>query len=400
MSIVSINLGQAANDGTGEALRSGGEKINANFAELDTRVNAAKNAADTANTALPGKQPLNAKLTSLATAIGTAAGLVPYLRNASATAYSFAELVLDLYDPTPARIMTTGYGGIGLNNNAAFLGTNLNPDNYVVSAHSYWGTWTLAGIGNITGFLSLQTGESNNRTQKVSAVDGNSYQRAMRANVWGAWYRSLLSGDNGLQIALLNRTMTPDASIATGQANTGASFAYSNTAPVSGNDAATMTLQVSAGYAGQFIHDLSTNEIYIRSKIGGTVGAYSKQYNSRNVVADPTVVNGGIVSTVIISGWTVTRFRNGSMIMILPFQQAGSALAANEQRVIDWAVPTAFDLSKPWHATASVVPQTDYNYTVPSCWCPSSGSIFRVAVRNGPTAQTFNVSLRLEAFWG
>lgn len=37
-----INLGQAANDGTGEPLRTGGQKINANFTELDTRVTAAQ----------------------------------------------------------------------------------------------------------------------------------------------------------------------------------------------------------------------------------------------------------------------------------------------------------------------------------------------------------------------
>lgn len=41
-----INLGQAANDGTGEPLRQGGQKINANFVELDTRTTAAQTRAD------------------------------------------------------------------------------------------------------------------------------------------------------------------------------------------------------------------------------------------------------------------------------------------------------------------------------------------------------------------
>jgi hypothetical protein len=48
MSIVPINIGGGANDGTGQSLRSGGETINSNFAELDVRTTAAQLAADKA----------------------------------------------------------------------------------------------------------------------------------------------------------------------------------------------------------------------------------------------------------------------------------------------------------------------------------------------------------------
>jgi len=46
MSIVPINIGGAANDGNGQSLRSGGQIINANFAELDTRATAAQSKAE------------------------------------------------------------------------------------------------------------------------------------------------------------------------------------------------------------------------------------------------------------------------------------------------------------------------------------------------------------------
>jgi hypothetical protein len=48
MSIVPINIGGGANDGAGQSLRSGGETINSNFAELDVRTTAAQLAADKA----------------------------------------------------------------------------------------------------------------------------------------------------------------------------------------------------------------------------------------------------------------------------------------------------------------------------------------------------------------
>jgi len=46
MSIVPLNIGSAPNDGTGQDLRSGGQVINANFAELDQRTAAAQSTAD------------------------------------------------------------------------------------------------------------------------------------------------------------------------------------------------------------------------------------------------------------------------------------------------------------------------------------------------------------------
>ncbi|WP_335944435.1 hypothetical protein [Pseudomonas sp. G166] len=48
MSIVQINIGGAANDGTGQTLRSGGQVINDNFTELDQRTTAAQSTADSA----------------------------------------------------------------------------------------------------------------------------------------------------------------------------------------------------------------------------------------------------------------------------------------------------------------------------------------------------------------
>lgn len=60
MSIVPLNIGSASNDGNGQNLRSGGQVINANFAELDQRTTAAQSAAEgaqtVANAAIPAAQ--------------------------------------------------------------------------------------------------------------------------------------------------------------------------------------------------------------------------------------------------------------------------------------------------------------------------------------------------------
>lgn len=60
MSIVPLNIGSAPNDGTGQDLRSGGQVINANFAELDQRTTTAQSSAESAqakaDAAIPGTQ--------------------------------------------------------------------------------------------------------------------------------------------------------------------------------------------------------------------------------------------------------------------------------------------------------------------------------------------------------
>ena len=60
MSITPLNIGSAPNDGNGQNLRSGGQVINANFAELDQRTTAAQSAAEgaqaKADAAIPGTQ--------------------------------------------------------------------------------------------------------------------------------------------------------------------------------------------------------------------------------------------------------------------------------------------------------------------------------------------------------
>lgn len=68
MSIVPIDVGQEPNDETGDTLRDGGLKINANFAELDTRTAAAQAKADQGVTDAAKAQDAAAAATAVADA--------------------------------------------------------------------------------------------------------------------------------------------------------------------------------------------------------------------------------------------------------------------------------------------------------------------------------------------
>lgn len=106
MSIDPINIGGAANDGNGQNLRSGGQIINANFAELDQRTALAQETAE-------GRQPTNLKLTAIAGSIWAANQLM-FTTGSGTVAMTpltvAARALLDDPDSTAMRV-TLGLGG-------------------------------------------------------------------------------------------------------------------------------------------------------------------------------------------------------------------------------------------------------------------------------------------------
>lgn len=115
MSIDPINIGGAANDGNGQTLRSGGQIINANFAELDTRTTAAQTKAEQgvadAGTAQAAAEAAQAKAD--AAIPGSAAGSsIAQLVNGVVPALQLPSYVDDVLEfPTLANFPATGETG-------------------------------------------------------------------------------------------------------------------------------------------------------------------------------------------------------------------------------------------------------------------------------------------------
>ncbi|MGY2285159.1 hypothetical protein [Pseudomonas gingeri] len=108
MTIEQINIGSAPNDGTGQNLRSGGQVINANFAELDTRTAAAQTRAD------KGVADAATALALASAAVpGSAVGVsVAQLENGVVPAAQLPSFVDDVLEfPTRADFPATGESG-------------------------------------------------------------------------------------------------------------------------------------------------------------------------------------------------------------------------------------------------------------------------------------------------
>lgn len=113
-------------------------------------------------------------------------------------------------------------------------------------------------------------------------------------------------------------------------------------------------------------------------------------------VLDPQTAS-GLMSSTVISGWTVSKYANGEIILVSPFDSITS-FAANELRVVDVTIPVTLVSSKPSIGLATLTPASVYDFTVPSTWMPGPTSV-RFAVKNGGTAQTFNRSIMVKGMW-
>lgn len=113
-------------------------------------------------------------------------------------------------------------------------------------------------------------------------------------------------------------------------------------------------------------------------------------------VLDPQTA-GGLMSSTVVSGWTVSKYANGEIILVSPFDSLTS-FAANELRVVDVTIPFTLISSKPSIGLATLTPASVYDFTVPSTWMPGPTSV-RFAVKNGGTAQTFNRSIMVKGMW-
>lgn len=135
---------------------------------------------------------------------------------------------------------------------------------------------------------------------------------------------------------------------------------------------------------------------YSRTKTGPW-GLWGLLHTTANSQLDPALGTGGLMSSTVISGWTVSKYANGEIILVSPFDYLTS-FAANELRVVDVNIPVTILSFKPSIAITVVTPASVYDCTVPSSWMPGPTSV-RFAVKNGGTAQTFNRSIMVKGMW-
>lgn len=432
--IQTINLGQAANDGTGEPLRQGGQKINANFAELDTRVTAAQARADAAQPKEAGKglstnDYSNSEKDKVAAAIpssqkGTAGGV--------ATLGADGKLPVSQLPPLAVNEVFT------VANQAAMLAltaergdaairTDQNGQWYVLTTDvpTVLGNWrpinqnlgvALTALGSLT--PAPDTIAYFNGTASAALTAFTAKARALLGRTTTAEMQTEL----GLGTAASANLTTTQFGGSSGQAMKVADFGLGAAGMAWAADATafatsrffsyglttTANLPAGADYGeGIVLAGQNGNEANVLFMNHDTDRAFGRRkrasgwqtpyefHTTANSQLDPSQGTGGLMSVTTVSGFQVFKYVNGQMIVQGPIPTTAS-VAANTQFTVSVAIPVSFPVG---YVTllATLYPSVGNDFAIRNTQAPGSTAFIFCA--NGASAQTFSGNLTLIGRW-
>lgn len=226
-----------------------------------------------------------------------------------------ADVVTGPSDTTAGRVLVVGSGGVGAKDNASYLGTNLNPDNYRTGGLSYWGQFVILGVAS-NGFLTVLPGNDANwaAQQFINVTTGAVLSRVQASGAgWSAWTPSAKAGVN----SDINRLAGLTTAITVAQGGTGASTAPAARAALGLGSASTLTAGSGPGnvmLAGD-----------INSPLASTINTYGNSFQiwSSDTVGAPetsaagTMINAAYYqnpygSQILMSFTGRIYFRSGS----------------------------------------------------------------------------------------
>lgn len=430
MSITPLNIGSAPNDGNGQDLRSGGQVINDNFAELDTRTNAAQAKADAAQPKEAGKglstndydAVEKAKVAAaipntqkgVASGVATLGGdgklpvsqLPPLAVNEVFTVANQAAMLALTAERGDAAIRTDQSGQwYILTTDVPTVLANWKPISQNLGvALTALGALTPAA-DTIAYFSGPATAATTAFTAKARALLARTDSAGMQAELGlvpvtsssdNTAGRLATVGFGGLGGRLQDRTSTPDAAFSV---MSGASFWYAaqgGAYPSGVTDGAMINLSydIASSFAYQLIGDWRTGYLYRRGRASGVSGQWAKLYDEANAVLDPQTA-GGLMSRTVVSGFDVFKYANGQCIAQGPIPTTAS-VPANTDSSISIAVPSIFNAGNTT-LLATLYPSVGNDFSIKNTQAP--GSTAFIFIRNGTSAQTFSGNLLLLGRW-
>jgi len=318
MTITPLNLGAAANDGNGQSLRSGGQVINANFAELDLRTAAAQEKADAA---IPSSQKGVAGGVATLGADGKlpVSQLPPLAVNEVFTVASQAAMLALTAERGDAAIRTDQNGQwYVLTTDVPTVLANWRPINQNLGV-------ALTALGALA--PAADTIAYFNGTASAALTTFTAKARALLARTDTAGMQAELAlvpvtsttdttpgrlvtpgwmGVGGTSVAFPGSTLN-NGTVANGQYFIDNSYAG---APYNGFWGVSVQ-KVYDTYSLQTVWDLNTpGQTYQRTINNGSPAPWAKTYTGDNAVLDPQMA-GGLMSSTVVSGWAISKYLNG-----------------------------------------------------------------------------------------
>ncbi|MGY2320433.1 hypothetical protein [Pseudomonas azotoformans] len=404
MTITPLNLGAVANDGNGQSLRSGGQVINANFAELDLRTAAAQEKADAA---IPSGQK------GVASGVATlgedgklpVSQLPPLAVNEVFTVASQAAMLALTAERGDAAIRTDQNGQwYVLTTDVPTVLANWRPINQNLGvALTALGALTPAA-DTIAYFSGPATAATTAFTAKARALLARTDTAGMQAELAlvpvtsttdttaGRLVTPGWMGIGGTSVAFPVSTLN-NGTVANGQYFIDNSYAG---APYNGFWGVSVQ-KVYDTYSLQTVWDLNTpGQTYQRTINNGSPAAWAKTYTGDNAVSDPQTT-GGLMSSTTVNGFSIFKYANGQLC-ITGSIPTSPTIAANSNGSFDVTIPSGLIGAYIASSYCSVAPSSSNDVGGTNSYLASLTSV-RVYIRNGATAQTFSGAITVWGRW-
>ena len=374
MARLEINTGIAPTGLGGDTPRSASIKINTMTQEIFDNL-------PTADAPLPiAKGGTGAKTVAQAR---TMLGVVPVTSNV---------------DTTTGSVLTAGYAGIG----RPLLDMPGSPDAAIArnmgASFSY-----LSAPDKAPGMVAdgaLATFGANPEYAVQLAMDwrtGSMYSRYKAGAAPSSWGQFVRAGDFGVGAdrapAVADLTAISQSGqyrFSPGTPNAGAADGY--------GVITRGAYEISTGTWADHIISINTQRSFLRTSINGAINAIQEYFTTANAGLDPAA--GGLLSSTMVGSWRISKFRNGVLHMSNWQTVNAGPLSANQIATHRVQLPgAAYDWG---HAGVSVsitgLTSADHYGAINSVMnTPDTADI---TIRNGATAQSFNLRVFVTAYWG
>ncbi|MBD8235671.1 hypothetical protein SOM46_09140 [Pseudomonas fluorescens] len=414
MSITPLNIGSAPNDASGQSLRSGGQVINANFAELDTRTAEAQSKADAA---LPASQK------------GVASGVATLGSDGKLPVSQLPPLAINevftVATQAAMLALTAQRGDMAIRTDQAGQAYVLAADAPTVLANWIQIKQNLAvalvALGAVTPAADTIAYFNGTATATTAAFTAKARALLARSDTAGMQAELALVPVSSSQDATAGRLVTPGwmglgstlgIPLPGGNANQilPSGIYWTNTSwtgsPYTGTDPRNrgqIFVQPwgDATYQTQSFSPLfsaANNPKLERAALAGVWRGWDPVIGGLSALSDPANDTGGLMSSTVVSGYTVTKYASGIMNVLGPMPTTAT-LPANAVTTVDVTIPSGFISVNFIVPEVNIFGVTNTDHYGKVGGVARSATVMALQLRNGATSQALGGILSVWGRW-
>ncbi len=139
-------------------------------------------------------------------------------------------------------------------------------------------------------------------------------------------------------------------------------------------------------------------DMFFGSRVSAAPPTWKRMLSLENCTRDPALGTGGIISTTVVSGFTITKFIGG-LLLIQGMDPGTASVAANAILTVNTTVPSVISNLTLTNVIVNAVPSSTNDFGGTTNALMTTGTNLRYTIKNGATAQTFTPRITIFSRW-